>query len=84
MAFLPLGAYDASSGLDVHMNSEEAIRAFDELGADLMIPIHYLTPDANIRVGGERRGLWIFASMASIGGRFVGWSRPCQDVGQLR
>ena len=43
-----------------------------------------LIPCANIRVGGERRGLWIFASMVSTGGRFVGWSRPCRDVGRLR
>lgn len=43
-----------------------------------------LIPCANIRVGGERRGLWIFASMVSTGGRSVGWSRPCRDVGRLR
>ena len=43
-----------------------------------------LIPCANIRVGGERCGLWIFASMVSTGGRFVGWSRPCRDVGRPR
>ena len=43
LAFLPIGAYDAPSGRDVHMNPEEAIRAFGELGADLMIPMHYGT-----------------------------------------
>jgi len=43
IALLPIGAYDAPSGRDVHMNPEEAVKAFIELGASLMIPMHYAT-----------------------------------------
>lgn len=41
VALMPIGAYDAPSGRDVHMNPEEAVRAFGELGAKVMIPMHY-------------------------------------------
>jgi len=67
LAFLPIGAYDAPSGRDVHINSEEAIRAFEELRADLMIPIHYRTfplgnehpdePDERLVKEADRRGI---------------------------
>ena len=40
---MPIGAYDAPSGRDVHMNPEEAVRAFMELGAKVLIPMHYGT-----------------------------------------
>jgi L-ascorbate metabolism protein UlaG (beta-lactamase superfamily) len=43
IALLPIGAYDAPSGRDVHMNPEEALRAFQALRAKLMIPMHYGT-----------------------------------------
>jgi len=43
IALLPIGAYDTPTGRDVHMNPEEALRAFNELGAGLMIPMHYGT-----------------------------------------
>lgn len=43
IALLPIGAYDAPSGRDVHMNPEEALRAFQSLKAGLMIPMHYGT-----------------------------------------
>lgn len=43
IALLPIGAYDAPTGRDVHMNPEEALRAFEALGAGLMIPMHYGT-----------------------------------------
>lgn len=43
IALLPIGAYDAPTGRDVHMNPEEALRAFQALGAGLMIPMHYGT-----------------------------------------
>ncbi len=43
IALMPIGAYDAPSGRDVHMNPEEAVRAFADLGAKLMIPMHYGT-----------------------------------------
>jgi L-ascorbate metabolism protein UlaG (beta-lactamase superfamily) len=43
IALLPIGAYDAPTGREVHMNPEEAVRAFLELGARTMIPMHYGT-----------------------------------------
>ncbi|MFM2220644.1 MAG: hypothetical protein RLZZ553_392 [Verrucomicrobiota bacterium] len=43
VALMPIGAYEAPSGRDVHMNPEEAVRAFIELGAKKMIPMHYGT-----------------------------------------
>lgn len=43
IALMPIGAYNAPSGRDVHMNPEEAIKAFLELGAEFMIPMHYRT-----------------------------------------
>lgn len=42
-ALLPIGAYEAPSGRDVHMNPEEAVRAFRDLRAKWMIPMHYAT-----------------------------------------
>ena len=43
VALLPIGAYEPPSGRDVHMNPEEAVRAFLELGARVMVPMHYGT-----------------------------------------
>ena len=43
IALMPIGAYDSPSGRDVHMNPEEAVRAFVDLGAKLLIPMHYGT-----------------------------------------
>ncbi len=43
VALMPIGAYDAPSGRDVHMNPEEAVRAFAAIGAKVMIPMHYGT-----------------------------------------
>lgn len=43
IALMPIGAYEAPSGRDVHMNPEEAVRAFIELGAKKLIPMHYGT-----------------------------------------
>jgi len=42
-ALLPIGAYDCPSGREVHMNPEEAIRAFLDLEAGQMIPMHHAT-----------------------------------------
>lgn len=42
-AILPIGAYDAPSGREVHMNPEEAVQAFEDLGAKRMIPMHHET-----------------------------------------
>lgn len=41
LALLPIGAYDPPSGREVHMNPEEAIHAFRDLGAKQMVPMHY-------------------------------------------
>lgn len=42
-ALLPIGAYDCPSGREVHMNPEEAVQAFFDLGAKKMIPMHHAT-----------------------------------------
>ena len=42
-ALMPIGAYDGPSGRGVHMNPEEAIQAFEDLGAKQMIPMHHDT-----------------------------------------
>ena len=41
IALLPIGAYDPPTGREVHMNPEEAVRAFTELGANTLVPMHY-------------------------------------------
>ena len=41
LALLPIGAYDPPSGREVHMNPEEALQAFLDLGAKRMVPMHY-------------------------------------------
>jgi len=41
VAIMPIGAYGAPSGRDVHMNPEEAVEAFLQLGADYLVPMHY-------------------------------------------
>ena len=41
IALLPIGAYDPPSRRTVHMNPEEAVRAFLELKAKRMVPMHY-------------------------------------------
>lgn len=43
IALLPIGAYDAPSKREVHMNPEEAVRAFLELRAHKLVPMHYGT-----------------------------------------
>jgi L-ascorbate metabolism protein UlaG (beta-lactamase superfamily) len=43
IALLPIGAYEPPTGREVHMNPEEAVRAFAELGAKKMVPMHYGT-----------------------------------------
>jgi len=41
IALLPIGAYFPDSYRAVHTSPEEALRAFGDLKADLMIPMHY-------------------------------------------
>jgi L-ascorbate metabolism protein UlaG (beta-lactamase superfamily) len=43
VAMMPIGAYEPPSGRPVHMNPEEALDAFQMLGAGTMIPMHYDT-----------------------------------------
>ena len=43
VALLPIGAYDPPSGREVHMNPEEAVRAFLDLDARCMVPMHFGT-----------------------------------------
>lgn len=67
IALMPIGAYGAPSGRDVHMNPEQAVQAFIELGAQVMIPMHYGTfplsnepadePLQRLRREAERLGL---------------------------
>ncbi|MDZ4405960.1 MBL fold metallo-hydrolase [Prosthecobacter sp.] len=49
LALMPIGAYDAPSGRPVHMNPEEALDAFEMLGANSMVPMHHET----FPLGGE-------------------------------
>jgi L-ascorbate metabolism protein UlaG (beta-lactamase superfamily) len=43
VALLPIGAYSPDSYRAVHTNPEEAVRAFLDLGAQGMVPMHYNT-----------------------------------------
>lgn len=43
IALLPIGAYDAPTKRDVHMNPEQALNAFIELRAQKLIPMHFGT-----------------------------------------
>ncbi|MFK4221726.1 MBL fold metallo-hydrolase [Streptomyces sp. NPDC019890] len=67
LALLPIGAYDPRWWLsDVHTDPEEAVRAFDDLGARNMAPMHWATfvlsaepvlePLTRVRAAWERAG----------------------------
>lgn len=43
VALLPIGAYSPDSYRAVHTSPEDALRAFEDLGADWMVPMHYGT-----------------------------------------
>jgi L-ascorbate metabolism protein UlaG (beta-lactamase superfamily) len=43
IALLPIGAYDPPSFRNVHTSPEDALQAFLDLGAKVMIPMHYGT-----------------------------------------
>ena len=49
IALLPIGAYSPDSFRSVHTSPEDALRAFEDLGARWMIPMHYGT----FRLSGE-------------------------------
>ncbi len=71
-ALLPIGAYEAPSGRDVHMNPEEAIQAFEDLGANQMIPMHYGTfPLGNECIHEPIKRLSLAAEEKNIGHRVL-------------
>ena len=43
IALLPIGAYHPESFRRVHMGPDEAVKAFKELGARWLVPMHYGT-----------------------------------------
>lgn len=43
LALMPIGAYEPPSGRPVHMNPEEALDAFEMVGARHMVPMHFDT-----------------------------------------
>jgi L-ascorbate metabolism protein UlaG (beta-lactamase superfamily) len=48
LALLPIGGYSAwDKGHPNHLNPEEAVKLFEELGAKLMIPMHWGTFELN-------------------------------------
>ena len=67
IALLPIGAYDPPTGREVHMNPEQAVQAFIELGAKMLIPMHYGTfrlgfepldePPARLRKAARAHGI---------------------------
>lgn len=66
-ALLPIGAYDCPSGREVHMNPEEAVKAFFDLRADRMIPMHHATfPISNEKMCEPMRRLLIAANESGI------------------
>lgn len=72
IALLPIGAYFPDSYRTVHTSPEEALRAFVDLGAEVMIPMHYNT----FRLGREPMDeplsrLLRAAERASLGARVI-------------
>jgi L-ascorbate metabolism protein UlaG (beta-lactamase superfamily) len=43
IALLPIGAYSPPSFRNVHTSPEDAVRAFRDMGAEYMVPMHYGT-----------------------------------------
>ncbi|MFL6428264.1 MAG: MBL fold metallo-hydrolase [Acidobacteriaceae bacterium] len=43
VALLPIGAYSPDSYRAVHTSPEDALRAFEDIGAEFMVPMHYGT-----------------------------------------
>ena len=71
-ALLPIGAYDCPSGRKVHMNPEEAVKAFIDLQADRMIPMHHATfPISNEHPEEPMRRLKNAVSEQQIGERVI-------------
>jgi len=47
LALIPIGGYSAYEHHPNHVNPEEAVQVFEELGARLMVPMHFGTFDLN-------------------------------------
>ena len=47
VAFIPIGGYSAYERHPNHVNPEEAVQIFEDLGARLMVPMHFGTFDLN-------------------------------------
>lgn len=43
ITLMPIGAYQTPSGLDHHINPEQAVRAFTELKSKILVPMHFGT-----------------------------------------
>ena len=72
VALMPIGAYESPSGRDVHMNPEEAVRAFAELEGKVMIPMHYDTfPLGNEPAGEAVERLLMEADRLGISDRIL-------------
>jgi L-ascorbate metabolism protein UlaG (beta-lactamase superfamily) len=67
LALLPIGAYHPASFRNVHTSPEDAIQAFQDLGARWMVPMHYGTfrlsyepvdePVQRLLIDAEQRGI---------------------------
>lgn len=78
LALLPIGAYDPSYIMQPsHMNPEEALRAFQDLRAARLVPMHFGTFDLSdeplgeplqrLRAGAARAGLGAAADALAVG-----------------
>jgi L-ascorbate metabolism protein UlaG (beta-lactamase superfamily) len=67
VALLPIGAYSPENFRSVHTSPEDALAAFQALGSDLMIPMHYGTfrlslepmeePPLRLRAAAQKAGI---------------------------
>lgn len=70
IALLPIGAYYPDSFRNVHMGPDEAIKVFHDVGAKLMVPMHYGTFKLSFEAMDEpARWLLELAQQEGIGNR---------------
>ncbi len=77
IALLPIGAYEGPTRREVHMNPEQAVRAFLDLKAQRLIPMHYGSfrlgyepldePLARLQAAVQRHGIESRVSILSEG-----------------
>ncbi len=71
-ALMPIGAYDPPSGRSVHMTPEEVVRAFLELGAKTLVPMHYGSFRLSFEPVNEPLSrLWVASELAGIADRIM-------------